>query len=48
MFSISISLWDDRVQTTLAGARELWKQLKAKGCVVTYWQQGDRGWEKKA
>ena len=43
-----VVIFNGRDQTALGGARELWKQLKAKGCVVTYWQQGDRGWEKKA
>jgi len=35
---------DDAVQA----ARERWKAAKAAGHALTYWQQGERGWEKKA
>ena len=32
----------------LAGARTRWRSARAAGHEVTYWQQGERGWEKKA
>lgn len=42
-------LFDGRDEAAVAVARERWKQLKAEGHAIAYWQQTDRGgWEKKA
>ena len=35
-------------QDAVAQARERWKDYKDKGFEITYWQQGQSGWEKKA
>ena len=44
-----VVMFDGRDEGAVAEARRHWKELKAKGCAVTYWQQGERGgWEKKA
>lgn len=32
----------------VSAARQRWKTYKDKGLDVTYWQQGQSGWEKKA
>jgi DNA polymerase III subunit chi len=42
-------LFDGRDEAQLASARAAWKQLKAGGLSLTYWQQSDAGkWEKKS
>ncbi len=44
-----VIMFDGRDESAVEGARRHWKELKAKGCAVTYWQQGERGgWERKA
>jgi DNA polymerase-3 subunit chi len=43
-----VVLFDGRDHEALGQARGLWKRYKAKGHGVTYWQQGERGWEKRA
>jgi DNA polymerase III subunit chi len=44
-----VLIFDGRDEAAVAAARRHWKELKAHGCAVTYWQQGERGgWEKKA
>lgn len=44
-----IVLFDGRDESALAGARVLWKSVKAKGLAASYWRQGaERGWEKQA
>ena len=35
-------------QDAVAEARSRWKSYKDEGFEVTYWQQGQNGWEKKA
>jgi DNA polymerase III subunit chi len=35
-------------ETEIQNARSQWKDFKAKGHIVSYWQQTDKGWEKKA
>ena len=42
------TLFDGRDEAAVAWARECWKAWKDAGHTLTYWQQGDRGWEKKA
>lgn len=41
-------LFDGQDEGAVAAARDRWKAAKAKGLKLTYWQQGERGWEKKA
>lgn len=41
-------LFDGGDEAAVAAARARWVAAKAAGHVLTYWQQGGRGWEKKA
>lgn len=44
-----VLMFDGRDDDAMQAARGHWKTLKAKGCAVTYWQQGEDGrWVKKA
>ena len=43
-----VLIFDGRDDEALKSAREHWKTLKDSGHTLTYWQQGDRGWERKA
>lgn len=44
-----VFLFDGRDQDAVQGARQSWKDAKAAGCAVTYWQQSPDGrWVKKA
>lgn len=48
-YSRLVLMFDGRDAQAVAEARTHWRTLKAKGCAVTYWQQGEQGgWEKKA
>lgn len=47
-FARVFDLFDGRDEAAVAAARERWKAAKAAGHALTYWQQGPRGWEKKA
>ena len=40
-------LFDGRDDQAVAAARTRWRDAKAAGHSLTYWQQGARGWEKK-
>ena len=35
-------------ENAVAEARQRWKQYKDEGFDITYWQQGQNGWDKKA
>jgi DNA polymerase III subunit chi len=42
-------VFDGRDEPQVSAARAAWKQLKARGLELTYWQQSDSGkWEKHA
>jgi DNA polymerase-3 subunit chi len=41
-------LFDGRDEAATAAARMRWKALKGRGLAVSYWKQGERGWEKSA
>jgi DNA polymerase-3 subunit chi len=41
-------LFDGNDEAAVAAARERWKLAKAAGHALSYWQQGARGWERKA
>jgi DNA polymerase-3 subunit chi len=44
-----VYLFEGRDAAAVERAREQWKDAKAAGCEVTYWQQSPEGrWEKKA
>ena len=43
-----VYLFDGRDPDAVQQARSEWKRVKAAGCEVTYWQQGESGrWEKR-
>ena len=47
-FDRVFDLFDGTDNAAVAAARERWTSAKAAGHRLTYWQQGPRGWEKKA
>lgn len=47
-FDRVFDLFDGNDETAVAAARARWTAAKAAGHTLTYWQQGARGWEKKA
>ena len=47
-FDRVLDLFDGADEAAVAAARRRWSTAKAAGHVLSYWQQGQRGWEKKA
>ena len=47
-FERVFDLFDGNDTAAVEAARERWKAGKAAGHALSYWQQGPRGWEKKA
>ena len=47
-FERCFELFDGHDDDAVAAARERWKAYKDAGHELAYWQQGERGWEKKA
>jgi DNA polymerase-3 subunit chi len=47
-FERCVLLFDGRDEAAVAEARRRWKVFKAQGSPVSYWRQGERGWEKQA
>lgn len=47
-FDRVFDLFDGNDEAAVAAARLRWTAAKAAGHALTYWQQGARGWEKKA
>ena len=47
-FDRAFDLFDGKDEAAVAAARERWLAAKSAGHTLTYWQQGARGWEKKA
>ena len=43
-----LDLFDGADEEAVAAARRRWSAAKAAGHALSYWQQGARGWEKKA
>ena len=41
-------LFDGGDEAAVAAARQRWSLAKQAGHQLTYWQQGERGWQKKA
>ncbi|MDF1720221.1 MAG: DNA polymerase III subunit chi [Minwuia sp.] len=47
-FDRCLDLFDGRDDDAVAGARDRWRAARGAGHSVTYWKQGERGWEKGA
>jgi DNA polymerase III subunit chi len=47
-FDRVFDLFDGKDEAAVAAARERWTAAKAEGHSLTYWQQGARGWERRA
>jgi len=47
-FARCLDLFDGRDEDAVAGARNRWRAARSGGHTVTYWKQGERGWEKGA
>ncbi|GJL85576.1 MAG: DNA polymerase III subunit chi [Micavibrio sp.] len=46
-FSLCCEMLDGHDGEAIKAARGRWKEYKTAGHSVTYWQQGERGWEEK-
>jgi DNA polymerase-3 subunit chi len=46
-FDRVFDLFDGRDDPAVAAARQRWRVAKEAGHTLTYWQQGERGWERK-
>ncbi len=47
-YTLCCDLFDGRDDAQIAAARTRWQHYKDAGHTLTYWQQGERGWEQKA
>jgi DNA polymerase III subunit chi len=47
-FDRVFDLFDGNDEAQVQAARDRWRAAKAAGHSLTYWQQGERGWEKRA
>jgi DNA polymerase III subunit chi len=47
-FDRVFDLFDGKDEAAVQAARERWRAAKDAGHALTYWQQGAKGWEKKA
>jgi DNA polymerase III subunit chi len=47
-FERVFDLFDGRDEAAVAAARHRWTAAKQAGHTLTYWQQTERGWERKA
>lgn len=47
-YDLVCRLFDGRDPDAVADARHCWKEEEGEGHHLTYWQQTDAGWEKKA
>jgi DNA polymerase-3 subunit chi len=45
-FARVFDLFDGNDAAALAAARTRWKAAKGEGHMLSYWQQGERGWQK--
>ena len=46
-FDRGFDIFDGNDEAAVQSARERWKLAKAAGHGLAYWQQGDKGWERK-
>lgn len=47
-FKLCCEMLDGRNPESVSAARQRWKAYQEAGHDITYWQQGQKGWEKKA
>ena len=47
-YARAFDLFDGGDEAAVAAARQRWSAAKEAGHALTYWQQGAKGWEKKA
>lgn len=47
-YDLCCAMLDGNDESQVTAAREQWKVYKDAGHAVSYWQQTDKGWEKKA
>jgi DNA polymerase III subunit chi len=47
-FTRCIDMFDGNNSEAVAAARDRWRAASAAGHTLTYWQQTEKGWEKKA
>jgi DNA polymerase-3 subunit chi len=47
-FARCFDIFDGNDEAAVAAARERWKAAKAAGHPITYWQQTEAGWDKRA
>ncbi len=47
-YTLCCELFDGNDDDAVGEARKRWTAYKAAGHAITYWQQGERGWEKRA
>jgi len=47
-YTLACEMFDGNDEAAVAAARLRWTEYKAAGHTMTYWQQGERGWEKRA
>ena len=47
-FQRCADLFDGNDKAAVEAARERWRRAAASGHTLTYWQQTEAGWEKKA
>ena len=46
-FERVFDLFDGGNEAAVLDARDRWRACKSAGHVMTYWQQGEKGWDKK-
>ncbi|MFA6279521.1 MAG: DNA polymerase III subunit chi [Bdellovibrionales bacterium] len=46
-FDLVCDVFDGQEDAAVAAARARWAAYKGQGHALTYWQQGERGWQKK-
>ncbi len=46
-FKLCCELLDGRNPDEISAARERWEKYKDSGFALTYWQQGEKNWERK-
>lgn len=47
-YELVCDIFDEAQDGAVEAARTRWQEYKTAGHTLTYWQQGERGWEKKA
>lgn len=47
-YALCCDVFDGNDESAVAAARERWKTYHGAGHAVTYWQQTEKGWEKKS